>query len=367
MLSRFSYIEQNAQKKRVLYEGTSVIYQGMPVCYNYDTTDNIDGYDAVDGAGSTTDEGHQNEGKYVRVEDPAADNLMHFAGVVAGTEHEGETGTGEKWLEIYIPNGAIVPVRCDVDTSVGITLLAITVDSQEFGQPIEGTSRVVALAMETETTLDSGTTGITLAKLDNHMSIYQDLDGTPLSIGAGTANHVVNSINVTSAQTSGRFSALHIYSKLTAGGATAHHGLAFYAVGEVSATPATPNHIAAASIRLYISGGTPDEYLTGLKVTVKEDTAVAMTSAKNVSVLNLALQVTHDVKAHGLSWMYLEDNSTQHADNFIRAKYLTDLPATVFTGTTAGLANDGSAYGIKVYLLHEGITEWYIPIVNTLA
>ena len=89
MLSRYSYLETAAVKKRVLYTDTSVIYEGMPLCYDYDSTTNIDGYDIVDGEGATTDESHQNEGKYVRVTDPEDNALMHFAGVVAGVDKQG--------------------------------------------------------------------------------------------------------------------------------------------------------------------------------------------------------------------------------------------------------------------------------------
>ena len=64
MRSQFSYVNQSADSKRVYYQGTSVIYEGMPLCYDYDSTTNLEGYDIVDGAGSTTDEGHQNESKY---------------------------------------------------------------------------------------------------------------------------------------------------------------------------------------------------------------------------------------------------------------------------------------------------------------
>lgn len=221
MYSQFG-TNSNARRKRVYYEGDSTIYEGMPVCYNYDATANILGYDK--GAGGdvacqttpgTTAEGNQNEGKFMLVEDPADNNIMHFAGVVAGTSNAGMTGP--RWLDIYIPNGAIVPVRCDVDTTVGVTLLAITVDSQEFGYVLSGTSRIVALAMETETVLDTGTTGITLAKLSTDLVLYQDLDGTALSIGAAAGDTVVNQIRVSSAQTAGQFHPLYARADLVAG------------------------------------------------------------------------------------------------------------------------------------------------------
>ncbi len=124
-----------AHRVRVYFEnsGSATIYEGMPLCYNYDTTDNWFGGSVslgVVSATGTTAEGSQNEGKYIRVELPADNNLMSFAGVVASGGWVGKADA--RVLDIYVPNGAIVPVRCDVDTTVGTTILAITVSSQEY-------------------------------------------------------------------------------------------------------------------------------------------------------------------------------------------------------------------------------------------
>ena len=101
-----------ARKQRVKYEGTGRIYEGMPVAYNYDTTTNILGYSKSSAAiGITTAEGYQNEGKFLLVEDITAANAFAFAGVVATSDYAGKTGPC--WLDIYIPNGAVVPVRTD--------------------------------------------------------------------------------------------------------------------------------------------------------------------------------------------------------------------------------------------------------------
>ena len=164
MRPRFSAANPAAEKVRVLYTTEGVIYEGMPVCYDYDATLNIDGYDNTDGAGTETDEGHQNEGKFNRVEAVSAANLPHFAGVVAGSDKHGVTGNGATWIDIYVPNGAIVPVRCDVDVTTGVTILAITSGETELGF-IAADSRAVAVAMETEDALGT-TADITLAKLD---------------------------------------------------------------------------------------------------------------------------------------------------------------------------------------------------------
>jgi len=166
MLPRFSTTKTAAEKKRVLYEGTSTIYEGMPLCYNYDTTDNIDGYDNTDGAGTTTDEGHQNEGKYNRVEDPSDDNIEFFAGVVAGTDKHGVTGDGATWLDIYAPNDAIVPVRTDANCTVGTTKLYLEGADLELGSigaEVGNASKLVAIAMETVDR--SSTAGVVLARL----------------------------------------------------------------------------------------------------------------------------------------------------------------------------------------------------------
>ena len=193
----------NAQRKRVYFEGTGTIYEGMPVCYNYDTTTNILGYDK--GAGgdpecqtspTTTAEGYQNEGKFLRVELPADGNLLHFAGVVASGPKVGTAGAC--WLDIFIPNGAIVPVRCDVDTTTGVTILCMQEGEEELGFSNGiSTSRPIAIAMETETDLDSTAT-ITLARLDPNIFLYQTLDGTALSNGTGTQ---YGAVDITTAST----------------------------------------------------------------------------------------------------------------------------------------------------------------------
>ena len=189
-----------AHRVRVYFEGTGTIYEGMPVCYNYDTTDNWFGGSVANTgevtATGTTAEGSQNEGKYIRVELPANGNLIHLAGFVAKGGWVGTTGA--KPLDIYVPNGAIVPVRCDVDTTSGATILFMQEGEEELGYSNGiSTSRPVAIAMETETALD-GTADITLAKIDPTLFLYQTLDGTAMDIGTSTQ---YGAIDVTTAST----------------------------------------------------------------------------------------------------------------------------------------------------------------------
>jgi len=152
----------NARRKRVYYEGTDTIYEGMALCYNQDTTNNILGWDKGNAVkGSTTAEGYQNEGKFLRVERPATANMMFFAGVVAGTDEAGNAGP--RWLDIYVPNGAIVPVRtnanCVIGQAVGLSNASYVL------QPSMGDDDPAAVAILMETVDRSGTTGLSLAKL----------------------------------------------------------------------------------------------------------------------------------------------------------------------------------------------------------
>lgn len=158
------YNDSNAVVKRVYYEGSDTVYEGMALCYNSDTTDNWTGYEYADSAETgTTAEGNQNEGKYIRVEKPANDNLLFFAGVVAGTEKTGQSGPCE--LDIYIPNGAVVPVRSSIQTYEGESVLAILAGDYEFQTSTYGSNRSVACAIAMEDNDCSSTEGLCLAKL----------------------------------------------------------------------------------------------------------------------------------------------------------------------------------------------------------
>lgn len=225
-----------AHAVRVYFEGETTIYEGMPVCYNYDTTDNWFGGSVANTgevtASTTTADGLQNEGKYIRVERVSDSNLLHFAGVVKRGGWVGKTGP--KVLDIYVPNGAIVPVRCDVDCTSGRTVLSIQANEEELGYALDASeARPVAIAMETETGLDT-TPDITLAKLCPDEFIYQDFNGSSLLISSGTtpaaASQVVNRIHVSTAQTAGQFSAMRIYADVDDGGIALSYdyGLALY-------------------------------------------------------------------------------------------------------------------------------------------
>ena len=226
----------------------------------------------------------------------AIDNISALAGVVAKGGWVGKTGP--RVIDIYVPNGAVVPVRTDQNCVLGRTILAIHTNEQHLTAPHQTYARPVAVAWET---VDRGTTaGLVLAKLDTRLFIYQTGDvGTLLVDDKDTTSNITaNLIDVSTSQTGGRFTALHVKASLTAGAGSDHYGAAIYAHTIVSSAPAV-TQVASVSARLEVTAGTPTEYLTALKATVKE-TGATMTSVGIVSCLNLALQVTNDCTANNL-------------------------------------------------------------------
>jgi len=212
----------NARKKRVYYTEESDIYEGMPVCYEFDATANVLNYDKEAGGDapsqsspSTTAEGYQNEGKFLRVEDPDSDNIHAFAGVVAGTSHSNTAGP--RWLDIYIPNGAVVPVRTDASTTVGVTVLGIASGSTLCASG----GRPVALACETVNR--SNINGITLAKLDPNMfGLYQNGVGSGQTFN-GLTGAVANTLKNVFANTSGSTCNLLVHTTVNGELAASHN------------------------------------------------------------------------------------------------------------------------------------------------
>jgi len=145
------YNVQGIKLKRVLYEGTAVIYEGMALCYNQDSVLNMNDVSAI--------EGTQNPGKWTRVEVAKAANMPFFAGVVSGSAYAGKTGP--RWLDIAVPNGAIVACRGTESFTIGDDVYIAAADYEVTNVPQAGGK--IGVAMET---IDrSGTEGLVLVKL----------------------------------------------------------------------------------------------------------------------------------------------------------------------------------------------------------
>ena len=117
-LTTWSDVDPKAKRVTVYYEGTNTVYEGMLLHYNHDTATNWCGVNRADGSeSSTTTEGSQNEGKWIRVEEPSNANRRLPAGVVA----KGSAGidiVGPSLVDIYVLNGAIVPVYTDKSVTI---------------------------------------------------------------------------------------------------------------------------------------------------------------------------------------------------------------------------------------------------------
>lgn len=161
-------LDPKARTITVYYEGSDTLYEGYALCYNQDTTDNWLGVSNVSATltassvteSGTTAEGSQNEGKFIRVEQPATANLQWFAGVVVGNSNG---ITGPCAVDIYVPNGACVPVwtnkSCTIGQSLGIN------NGSYVLQAVTGDGTPMPCARVEETVDRSGTNGIALARL----------------------------------------------------------------------------------------------------------------------------------------------------------------------------------------------------------
>ena len=149
-------IDPIAVAKRVFFRpatSSDKIKVGDSVCYNWDiSSDHKERTVDPTHFGLTIDtyaEGEQEfTGRMFIVEKPDSENLQNYAGVVKCLGPK--AGADGDMIEIWIPNGAMVPVRAGVYCYKGVTVLAIQDGSYSLETPIYGTeSATVAIAMET--------------------------------------------------------------------------------------------------------------------------------------------------------------------------------------------------------------------------
>jgi len=338
----FAGVDPLAETKTVIWRpvtATTVIKVGQPVCYDSDCVHDVQERTVNPSArGADYAEGSQNfSGRLFVVEEPLTANLMSWAGIVA--KLGSKAGADGDTIVIYVPKeGAIVPVYTDEYCYADRTILGIRDGEADVTYP----GRPIGVAMED---IDRATTdGLVWMKFHNFIYDNQN-EALEVDDEANAVNVIgVHKINVKFIQTSGQCSALHIKAESSLGATSAYKGLAFYAEAIVSGTVAS--HVTGAGVRLTISGGTPAEYLMGFQAYLKEDTAVAMTSAQRVAALSLGLQVTHDVTANCLSFIHLENNGAQTPDAFIQVGLIGEM---------------GGARCTEAAVV-DGDSDWTIPI-----
>jgi len=370
-------LDPKARAIRVYYEGESTIYEGMPLCYNYDTTDNWMGVSAADYTAETgtTAEGYQNEGKFIRVENPSASNLAHFAGVVAGCGKQGQTGPCV--LDMYIPNGAVVPVRCDIDTTVGITILALTSASQELGALVAD-SRPVAIAMETETALD-GTADITLAKLDPSLfSFNYGTSAAAYAVSTGTYPVNLEYVEFTSGAPSVGFiqdNRLLYDGAMTAGQLTVDNNYLHFTGTN---TAAGKSYLRGSVDMVHLDGCTLNSaglFIAGCCAQLG-GTPTAFTACERAAALWVDIGVGTHPDAGSISLVYLSENGTSYID----AVFQLRTPRTDYFAKFSGEETTGAHHYIYAMTADHttGATDkalkcdvagvtYYIPLFDGLG
>lgn len=338
----------NARRKRVYYtESGSTIREGMPVCYEFDATANVLGLNkATNVAGATTAEGNMNEGKFMRVEDPDADNIHAFAGVVAGASYDGLLGG--RWLDIYIPNGAIVPVRNDQNCVVGKTILAVHSGELYLTAPFEVAGRAVAVAWETKDT--ATTTGLVLAKLDSNLFLYQKGDAGRLEVDDQDAGNIMlNQIVVGTSQASGLFSALMIKAQVTAGNPESwDYGFALNVSSNLGAGALTNGFNCSGHWIDMGSATLNGGHYSTLRAGIYEAGDCTMTALATLAPLSLAVQVTTD-PGTGFCQIYCRNDGAQALDAFI---ILETAGAGLVTASDAGTSTH------KMPIIIAGVTRY---------
>ena len=358
--------ESQARRKKVYYEGSDTIYEGMALCYNEDTLDNILGYDK--GAGGdvgcqttpgTTAEGNQNEGKFLRVEKPNSTNLLFFAGVVAGNSYGGLTGP--RWIDIFIPNGAIVPVRSSISTTGGQSVLAIQAADYEFQTPTyDNGAESVPCALAMETVDRSTTEGICLAALYAPAVFSPQASGVTagedLLVGTGVSSGTVQAMRwmYESVQTGGDFSALRLRGEANGAGMNGALGLAMRAEGVVSAATGAGgltdecDTCAVAAHLIFKTGAVPAAgiYASMFLKAENQDSTPADLAA--IDLYNLVSAFQNNDANNRQAHMYFVNDGSIAVDALFDARDLAAIGAVASTGDAPALATGDIMIPVKI-------------------
>jgi len=196
-------IDPIAQSKRVFFRPSSAdtVRVGDLVCYNWDIdTDHKERTADPTHIGLTehtyADGAQDKTGRLFIVEKPATANLHAFAGVVKALGPK--AGADDDMIEIWIPNGAVLPVMCDIETTNGRTIVGVRDGAYEGSYP----GRPIGIARESKDR--SETDGLVWVKVDPSMFVWVEGDDAALIIDdEGSSDITLNKIKVTNNQTTG--------------------------------------------------------------------------------------------------------------------------------------------------------------------
>jgi len=242
-------IDPIAVSKRVFWRpvtSTTILKVGQPVCYSSDSV--LDYQErAADPThlGLTADtyaEGEQEfTGRLLVVEEPLTANLKAFAGVVKSLGPK--AGADGDMIEIWIPNGAVVPCYVAASVTNEVSILGIVNAGVSF---ISG-GRAVGLAQET---IDrSSTNGMCWGKINPDMFLYQAATTSTLLTGV-----VVNTLQHSSINTSGSFCNLMVHSTCSGVLAAAHNEWGILDYLNISGSITAAGHTRALLAQLNLAG-----------------------------------------------------------------------------------------------------------------
>lgn len=221
-------IDPIAVTKRVFWRpvtSATVLKVGQPVCYNSDAV--------VDHKERTSDPAHIGitqhtyaqgaqdfTGRLFIVEEPLTANLHAFAGFVKSLGPK--AGADGDMIEIFIPNGAIIPVWTDLECTEDRTIIGIRNGEADASFP----GRAVGIAKESKDR--SSTNGLVWAKVSDDLFMYQ-YQASSLNVpDEATAYYRVNYCHVTTAHSGGSVKLLDMKLTLTGTGNASRGGCAAF-------------------------------------------------------------------------------------------------------------------------------------------
>ena len=195
-----------ARRKRVYWRpvtAATVVRVGQPVCYNSDETKDYkerSNHPVTDTAYAAGNQEYN--ARIFCVEEPLSANLHHFAGIVASLGSK--AGADGDLIEIYEPNGAIVPVYTDIECTENQTLLGIRDGEADASYPAYQT--IIGIAEETKDRSGAGNAGLVWARIGRNFMVEQGDYSYPLIVTDECGGDcILNHRYFQSVQTAGSF------------------------------------------------------------------------------------------------------------------------------------------------------------------
>lgn len=241
-------IDPIAQSKRVFWRpvtSTTVLKIGQPVCYDSDCVhDHKERTVDPTHLGLTIDtyaEGAQEfTGRLFVVEEPLTANLMSFAGIVKSLGPK--DGADGDMIEIYVPNGAVVPCWIDASVTLDATILGIRNGEADLSYP----GRPIGIAKET---IDRTTAGLCWVKIDPDAFVYQSGQ-----VNTSLVGYVANTMQNTYIATSGTVCGLMVHTTSSGVVATSQNAWSVLAYLAVSGGSTGTGYNRASLSQLQLSG-----------------------------------------------------------------------------------------------------------------